>query len=282
MQINWYPGHMTKAGRIIDENIGLVDAVIYVLDARAPISCMIPEFDKRIAEKPVLYALTKADLADEKITSEFLKEIKRERPSSAALAIDATGSRATAQIPGLLKNLCFEKLEKSRRRGIRPVLRAMVVGVPNCGKSTVINNLCGAARTVTGDKAGVTRGKQWVRVNDYFELCDTPGTLQPKLTDQAAAKRLAYMASVKDEVVDTLWLAGELIADINSAYPEALKERYGVSVSCENGLEEVASARGLLLKGGIKDTERAASVIIDDFRKGRLGRITLDRPGEKL
>lgn len=278
MQINWFPGHMTKSMRLIEENLKLVDVLVYVLDARAPTSCINPQFDKLIGERPVIYVLNKTDLADSKTTEAFSKALSG--PRSAVVTMNATASKSASAIVSLAKKLCGEKLERLRQKGVKSSIRAMVIGVPNCGKSTIINNLCGAAKTVTGNRAGVTRGKQWVRVNEFFEVLDTPGTLYPKLEDQRAARRLAFIGSIKDEVVDTYELALELIDELRSACPRTLAARYKTEAGGEEALVDIAKNRGFILRGGEHDVRRAAVALVDDFRKGRLGAITLDSPPE--
>ena len=274
MNIHWYPGHMTKSMRLIEENLRLVDVLVYVLDARAPKSCINPQFDKLIGMRPVIYVLNKADLADKTATTQFVKALSGAR--SAVLEMNATASKSAAAIAATAKKLCAEKLERYRNKGVKASIKAMVIGVPNCGKSTIINNLCGAAKTVTGNRAGVTRGKQWVRVNDYFEVLDTPGTLYPKLEDQRAARRLAFIGSIKDEVVDTRELALELIDELQRVAPNALQDRYKTAATGEQALTDIGRARGFVVRGGEIDEDRAATALVDDFRKGRLGAITLD------
>lgn len=278
MQIHWYPGHMTKSMRLIEANLKLVDLVLYVLDARAPLSCINPQFDALIGKRPVIYVLNKADLGDKDTIEGFKKILSSDR--TAALTTNATASGSAQAIVALAKKMCAAKLEKFRLRGVKTSVKAMVIGVPNCGKSTIVNNLCGYAKTVTGNRAGVTRGKQWVRVNDYFEVLDTPGTLYPKLYDQRAARRLAFIGSIRDEVLDTVELGQELIAELETAYPRALTARYPGLRSGAAALEDVGRARGFIVKGGEVDVLRAATAVIDDFRKGRLGGITLDKAEE--
>lgn len=274
--INWYPGHMTKAIRMIEENIRLVDALVYVLDARAPLSCINPDFERYITRLPVVYVLNKADLADQAATAAFRKTLTSDR--IAAVSTNAAASKSCSVIVSELTRLCADKIERFKTKGVRANVRAMVLGVPNTGKSTIVNNLVGKARAVTGNKAGVTRGKQWFKVNDYVEVLDTPGTLYPKLSDQTVARRLAFLGSVKDEVVDACELGYELIGELTAVKPLEIKERYGFEPSGDGNadLERIAKARGFLLRGGEPDYERAANALIDDFRKGRLGKITLD------
>lgn len=276
MQINWYPGHMTKSIRMMEENIKLVDAVIYVLDARAPKSCMNPNFDKFIEKLPVVFVLNKVDLASEQSVAKWKKKLTG--PNREAVSVNSTVSKTSASVVALLKKLCAGKINKFAQKGVKATVRVMIMGVPNTGKSTLTNNLCGKAKAITGNKAGVTRGKQWVKVSDTIEVMDTPGTLYPKLSDQTVAKHLAYMGSIKDEVVDGEELAMALLEELSTRFPFALKNRYGI----ENPdtpialLEQIARKRGFILKGNVIDIERASDAVLDDFRKGRMGKITLE------
>ena len=274
--INWYPGHMTKSIRMIEENIRLIDCLVYVLDARAPYSCINPDFERYIQRLPVVYVLNKADLADPAQTEKWKRKLTGER--GVAVATNASASKSCAVIVAEIRRLCADKISRYASKGVKTSVKAMVLGVPNTGKSTIINNLIGKAKAVTGNKAGVTRGKQWFRVNDSVEVLDTPGTLYPKLSDQNIARRLAYLGSIKDEVVDGYELAIELISDLDKINPAAIEGRYGFTPTCdgEKDLTSVAKSRGFLLRGGDIDLERAAVALIDDFRKGRLGKITLD------
>ena len=275
--INWYPGHMTKSIRMIEENIRLIDVLIYVLDARAPKSCINPDFARYIEKLPVVYVLNKCDLADSAETEKWSKLLCGDR--SEAITVNSTVSKSTASVLAIIKKLCGGKIQKYAAKNIKTTIKAMVIGVPNTGKSTLINNLLGKAKAITGNKPGVTRGKQWFRVGEYIEVLDTPGTLYPKLNDQVSARHLAYLGSIKDEVVDIFELSVQLLSELAILKPDAISSRYGFvpSESGEKDLEEVARSRSFLLKGGAPDTERASVALIDDFRKGRLGRITLDK-----
>lgn len=273
--INWYPGHMTKSIRMIEENIKLIDALVYVLDARAPLSCINPDFDRYVSRLPVIFVLNKSDLADPVMTDLWKKRLTGDR--RIAIAADSTVSKSSNAILTLIKSLCGDKISKYSARGVKATIKVMVLGVPNTGKSTLINNFIGKAKAVTGNKAGVTRGKQWFKVNDYIEVLDTPGTLYPKFEKQSVARKLAFLGCIKDEVVDSLELAKELVSVLAVVKPSALKDRYGIDCCEENDiLEQVAKARGFMLKGGVCDIERASIAVIDDFRKGRMGKITLD------
>lgn len=277
MEINWFPGHMTKSLRMMEENIKLVDCIIYVLDARAVQSCINPSLDKLTVGKPIIYVVNKIDLAEMAVTDQWVSKLSGEK--TRAIKLNALTPKSANAVAVLAKHLCGDKLVKYANKGVRTSIRSMVIGVPNCGKSTLINNLCGLYKAVTGNRAGVTRGKQWVRVNDYFEVLDTPGTLYPKLSNQTIARHLAYIGSVKDEVVDSYELACSMISELADSHLSQLMARYP---KIEVGdatlmLEAVSRSRGFVTKGGEADLERGATALIDDFRKGRLGRISLDR-----
>lgn len=274
--INWYPGHMTKAMRMMEENLRLVDAVVYVLDARAPFSCINPDFESMIAGLPLIYILNKAELGDKTRIKQWCAYLNGE--NKRALALSATASKSALPILNIVRELCGAKIEKYRKKGIRTSIRCMVLGVPNTGKSTIINNICGSGKTVTGNKAGVTRGKQWVRVNDYLEMLDTPGTLYPKLSDRIIAHRLAYIGCIKDEILDIFALTCSLTSELNAIDPGLIMQRYKLAEQSEGEacIEAIARARGYVLKGGEPDTERAAVAFLDDFRKGKIGAVTFD------
>lgn len=277
MNIHWFPGHMTKSLRMMDENVALMDMLIYILDARAPLACVNPVFSGYTEKLPVIYVLNKCDLANPEETEKWKKYFTSDK--SVAVCLNSTQNGSSKTIFGLAKDMCKPIIEKKAAKGVRAVLRSMVIGVPNCGKSTFINNLCGKSKAIAGNKAGVTRGKQWVRANEYFEVLDTPGTLYPKFENQTFARHLAYIGSIRDEIVDTNELALEFIGEMTQKFPGYLSGRYGVE-ECEDSvymLTSIAVKRGLVRKGGIAYEERASIAIIDDFRKGRMGKITLEK-----
>lgn len=276
-KINWFPGHMTKALREMEEEAKNVDMIIYVLDARAPKSCVNPEFIKIIGNKPILYVLNKADMVEEQDLKPFLPYFKK--PNTEAVLLDSTKSGAIKQIEPIMVNLCQEKLNKYKQKGFKINLRAMVLGVPNSGKSTLINNLCGSKKTITGNKAGVTRGKQWLALKNGFEVLDTPGTLYPNITNQQIALNLAFIGSIKNEVVDINELAIDFLNFCKKHYFNNLQEKYNLqdkTMSALEMLDEIATFKHYLLKGAEPDYDRTCMAIIDDFRKGKLGKIILD------
>ena len=286
MIINWFPGHMTKALRTMQAEIKNIDCVVYVLDARAPFACINPEFDKLIIGKSVLVVVNKLDIADKDKLLPLIQKIKEHfGENSDIVTLNSTLSGAGKKIFEKIELLCKPKIEKNLNKGITMPIRAMVIGVPNCGKSTLINNLCGKAKTITGDKAGVTRGKQWVTVSKYVQILDTPGTLYPNLENEKHAKFLAYIGSIKNEVLDYGTLALEFIKDVQMQYPNALVNRYGIdkpnnveemdNFQLSEVLEEIAKNRHLIARGGEVDYDRVAFTLLDDFRKNRLGNITL-------
>ena len=274
--INWYPGHMTKSIRMIEENIRLIDVLIYVLDARAPRSCINPDFDRYIQKLPVIYVLNKSDLADSAETEKWRGVLSG--PMSEVVSLNSTVSKSSASVMASIRRLCGGKIDKYAAKGVKTTIKAMVLGVPNTGKSTLINNLIGKGKAVTGNKAGVTRGKQWFNAGEYTEILDTPGTLYPNLSDQTIARHLAYLGSIKDEVLDASELSCQLLKELSEIKPDSIVSRYGfVPVGDgEKDLDAVCHARSFMLKGGLPDTERASKAVIEDFRKGRLGKITLD------
>lgn len=282
MNIQWYPGHMTKAKRAMKEDIKLIDLIIELVDARVPLSSRNPDIDDLGAGKARMVLLNKSDLADERRNSAWAAYF--EGLGYHVLKVNSKSGAGLKQINGMVSEACREKIERDRRRGIlnRPV-RAMVVGIPNVGKSTFINSFAGKACAKTGNKPGVTKGNQWIRLNKSLELLDTPGILWPRFEDQKVGIRLALIGSINDEILNKEELALELIRFLNQNYPEVLKTRYeaegteGLKV-----LEEVARARACLKKGGELDLFKASRLLIDDFRSGKLGRITLEAPEEGI
>ena len=279
MHFQWYPGHMTKAKRMMQENIKLIDLVIELVDARIPMSSRNPDIDELGKNKARLILLNKSDLAEEKQNDAWVEYFKGKGFS--VVKVNSKKGGGIKSIHGVIQEACKEKIERDRKRGIlnRPV-RAMVVGIPNVGKSTFINALAGKACAKTGNKPGVTKGKQWIRLNKNVELLDTPGILWPKFEDQTVGLRLAFIGSIKDEILNTEELAAELIQFMKKNYEDVLSEKYAIievddPYQC---LADIAKSRHCLLRGNELDTAKAATLLIDDFRDGRLGRITLEFP----
>lgn len=285
MQFQWYPGHMAKAKKIMQEDMKLIDVVIELVDARIPYSSKNPDIDQLAKNKSRVILLNKADMADARFNSSW-KEYFEAQGYYAALinSRDGTGIR---QVQDIVNKACEAKKERDRKKGIlnRPV-RAMIVGIPNVGKSTFINSFVGKATAKTGNKPGVTKGKQWIRLNKFTELLDTPGILWPKFEDQSVGLRLALIGSINDTILDTTNMALELILILSKSYPEVLTNRYGILQTgavadikdAGKILEDIAFKRACLLKGGAPDIDRAAALLIDDFRSTKLGNITLEYP----
>lgn len=278
MHFQWYPGHMTKAKRMMQENIKLIDLVIEVTDARIPLSSRNPDIDELGKNKARLILLNKADLADDSRTEQWMEYFRSK--GYYAVKINARSGAGMKGILPVIMESCKEKIERDRRRGIlnRPV-RAMVVGIPNVGKSTFINSFAGKACTKTGNKPGVTKGKQWIRINKNVELLDTPGILWPKFEDQEVGAKLAMVGSIKDEILNLEELSLELIAYLHREYEGILEQRYQITESENNVtmLEEIARNRKCIQKGQELDYTKAANILLEEFRNGKIGRITLEK-----
>ena len=280
MEINWYPGHMARAKRLLSDQLSRVDVVIELCDARLPRSSRNPDLMRLTQKKERVLLLGKSDLADPALTKEWLAEFRAQQLSCLALDMNRQAKAALS----LIDRAAQEAVERAAQRGIRKTVRAMIVGVPNVGKSTLINRLHGGAVAKVGDMPGVTRANQWVKVSPYLELLDTPGLLWPRLDDPLAARRLAYIAAIKDDVVDTAKLSIQLLEDLIAGAPQAVQERFKIKDLSLRGpelLDAVCQGRGFLMKGGVYDTERACKVVLDEFRGGKLGRITLEAPQEE-
>lgn len=275
MHINWYPGHMAAAKRMMEENLKLIDVVIELRDARIPYSSGNPDIEK--FNKPRVVLLNKADLADNKKTELWLNWFKkRDIP-----ALKVTAKNRQGELVNLINKVMAEKAEYFKSKGIQRNMRALVAGIPNAGKSTLINSLSGSQKAKTGDKPGVTRGKQWVKTG-AVDLLDSPGLLWPRLDDQKSAKYLAFTGSINDEILDRDELALELIKVLREKYPENLKERYGITLGEEaiEDYEAICKRRGFLLKNKEYDYSRCARVLLDEFRAGIIGKITLEVPDD--
>ena len=277
MNVQWYPGHMTKAKRQMQEDLKLIDLIIELVDARVPLSSRNPDIDQLGQNKSRLILLNKADLADER-QNEAWKEYFQKRGFH-VVKVDSRIGSGMKTIQNVIQEACKEKIERDRRRGIknRPI-RAMVAGIPNVGKSTFINTFAGKACAKTGNRPGVTKGKQWIRLNKNVELLDTPGILWPKFEDQQVGIRLACVGSIKDDILNMEELALWLIEHLRTNYSGFLEKRYGIS---EEGtaveiLGKIARARGCLKKGEELDYVKASGLLFDDFRGGKIGRVTLE------
>jgi ribosome biogenesis GTPase A len=254
--------------------------VIYVADARIPFACLNPALIRAIGAKPILYLLSKADLAAPDVSAEWERYFTG--PAAQGLAICAVSSKFNNKIIAAVTALAADKINRRREKGVNYTPKTIVIGIPNTGKSTVINSLAGAKRAQTGDKPGVTRGKQWVKIDGKIELLDMPGALPAKFDSQRLARHVAYVGSINDDIIDSAFLAGELLGELAVIAPGCISSRYGFSPSGDitADLESLARNRGFLRGGGVADTDRAAAALIEDFRKGRLGRVSIERPGE--
>ena len=282
MHFQWYPGHMTKAKRMMQEDMKLIDLVIELVDARKPLSSRNPDIDELGKNKSRLILLNKSDLVTEKSNDIWEKYFKDK--GYYVVRINSKNGTGIRQIDSVVQEACKEKIERDRRRGIlnRPV-RAMVVGIPNVGKSTFINAYAKKACTKTGNKPGVTKGKQWIRLNKNIELLDTPGILWPKFDDQLVGMRLAMIGSINDDILNTTELGFELIKFIHANYEGLLEKRYAIKES-EDTLEmltQIAISRHCILKGNEPDLDKAANIVLDEFRAGTIGKITLEFPEQE-
>lgn len=277
MNFQWYPGHMTKAKRQMQEDIKLIDLVVELVDSRIPLSSRNPDIDELGKNKFRLILMNKADLADKRQSDRWAKYF--ESKGYFVYSLDARTKSGIKKITDIIMEACKEKIERDRKRGIknRPV-RAMVVGIPNVGKSTFINSYAGKAVTKTGNKPGVTKGKQWIRMGKNVELLDTPGILWPKFEDQMVGLRLALVGSIKDEILNTDELALELVKFLKEKYSGILNERYDVDESQKDIdiISQIAVNRNCLSKGSEPDFSKAANLLIDEFRSGKLGKITVE------
>lgn len=282
--IQWFPGHMAKTRRLIQQNLKLVDIVVELVDARIPISSRNPELDKWIERKPRVILLNKCDVADERMTQSWCSYFSNR--GIPALATDSTNGRGLKNFAPMVREVLSELLARREAKGMigRPI-RLMIVGIPNVGKSSFINKLAGGKFAKVEDRPGVTRTKQWISFGGDMELMDMPGVLWPKFEDKVVGEHLAFTGAVKDDVLDIEWLAMRLLQLLAEDYPEALKERYKIEIPEEiDGYDllcAVGKKRGMLVSGGEINTERAAIMLLDEFRGGKLGRITLEKPPTK-
>ena len=275
-RINWYPGHMAKTRRLLQEQLRAVDAVIELCDARAPLATRNPDLGKLTRDKTRILVLNKADLADDNQTARWLEHFRRE--GLTAMRFNSNGGKVK-EILGHIEQASKPALERYAARGVRKTIRFMVIGIPNVGKSTFINRLHGSAIAKASDRPGVTRANQWVKIGPFLEILDTPGMLPPRMDDQEGARLLAYLGSIRDQIMDTEDLAGGLMALLYELNPAALSARYKLGEGCGNAphelLEAACRGRGWLLSGGRYDTDRAAALVLDEFRAGKIGKITI-------
>ena len=281
LNIQWFPGHMTKAQRMIEENVRLVDAVCEILDARIPRSSRNPDIDRLAAGKPRLVILNRCDLADPAVTKKWAAYFREQ--GLAVLETDARSGRGVNAFPAAVRELLRDKLAEYERKGQSGRgLKVMVLGIPNVGKSTFINKVAGRKAAAAGDKPGVTRGRQWISIDRSLDLLDTPGILWPKFDSQEVGEMLAVTNAIKSDVLDRETLAANIMLRLCELYPDAVKERYGVvRTGEENGfelLEQAAKRRGFLVSKGEYDIERMANTLLDEYHGGKLGRLSLERP----
>lgn len=282
--LNWYPGHMAKTRRLIEENIKFIDAIVEIIDARIPFSSRNPCFDDMIKNKPRLIIMNKFDLADSEKCDKWMSYYKK--CGFNVLAVSCETGNGVNKIPSALNEMFAERIENDKAKGVTRPIRIMIIGIPNVGKSTLINRISKRAIAKTGDRPGVTRQKQWVRLREGLEMLDTPGILQPKFEDQSVAKRLAFTGAIKDEILECELICCELLELLRDSYPSNLMERYKIKddISDLQGyelLELIGRRRGMVISGGEIDTYRAANTILDEFRGGKIGRITLELPESK-
>ncbi len=280
--LQWYPGHMAKTRRMIEDNLKMIDVVIEILDARIPFSGRNPNFDDIIRNKPRLLVLNKSDLADRRRTDMWIKWYA-DRGVRVIPISCATGAGLNTVL-GEADALVRDKIEREKEKGRNRTLRIMTVGIPNVGKSSLINRLLGRASAKTGDRPGITRGKQWLKIKGGAELLDTPGILPPKFEDQAVAMRLAYTGAIKDEIMNTELLAYSLCEYLRDNYPDELCARYKLNAVAElkgyEVLEKIGRKRGFVISGGEVDMERAANTVLDELRSAKIGAVTLETPDD--
>ena len=280
--INWYPGHMAKARRMLEDNLKLIDVVAELVDARAPLASRNPDFDVLFAKKTRILLMNKSDLSDPATNKRWIAYYKRNGIEAAEIV--STGGNARTQAVRLIERATAEQVKKAGEKGVKKTVRALVVGIPNVGKSTLINRIAGEKRAQTGDRPGVTKGKQWVKITPHLELLDSPGLLWPKFTDGTLAAHLAFLGSINDEILNLEEISKQLLSELRTLAPAALFERYKkLDADTPEGdlLNAVAKSRGFILKGGAYDTERAARIVLDEFRAGKIARVSLEQPPQE-
>lgn len=278
MIIQWFPGHMNKALKMMQEEVKKVDAIIYVLDSRAPFSCVNPKFTNIIKEKPIVYVFNKSDMADMEKVKAWASYFSKE--NTKCVILNSTASGSSNKIVTAMKELLHDKIEKYAKKNVALILRAMIVGVPNSGKSTLANNLCGKTKAKAENRAGVTRSKQWVRIANDVEVLDTPGTLWPAFNNNQVAHHLAYIGSIKEDVLDIPELSLDFIVDMIKIDKTILENRYGIEIAETDTplevLDKICVARKFVMRGGDIDYDRGSMALLSDFKQGRLGGITLE------
>ena len=280
MNINWFPGHMKKTEGLIKENLKLVDIVIELVDARIPLASKNPLIDELVKDKPRLIVFNKSDMADDSVTNDWINYYKNN--NIRVVKVNSIEGKGINDVYEAVNEVLSDKLKKYKETNLNYIIKMMVVGIPNVGKSSFINKIIGRAGAKTGDKPGITKGKQWVRLKEGFELLDTPGILWHKFDDEEIAKNLAFVGSIKDEILDVEELAFYLLGFLKENYPESIKERYKVTfdeyTDTYELMEDIGRKRGFVIRGGEIDIFRTANTILDEFRSLKLGRISLERP----
>lgn len=280
MNLQWYPGHMTKTRRLIADNLSHIDVVVEVIDARVPLSSRNPDFDALFSSKPRILVMNKSDLADPSISLQWDKWFRKS--GCAVIATNSISGKGVDKIPTAAKSAIANRIEKDAQRGLTRPVRLMIVGIPNVGKSSIINRLAGKASAKTGDKPGVTRGKQWISLSGGLDMLDTPGILWPKFEDAQVGMNLAFIGSIKDEIMDVETLCCHLLLFLQANYPKQLMARYKLEdISGMSGLEMleyISKKRGFIISGGELDIFRGANIVLDEFRGAKIANITLERP----
>ena len=277
--INWFPGHMNKTLKQMQQDSKICDCFIYILDARCPLSCINPEFVRVIGNKPIIFVLNKSDLVEKKDIENFIQYFSSQ--GQTCVSLNATTSGSGKIIINAIKTVFKDRLEKNKEKNVKFIIRAMILGIPNSGKSTIVNNLCGKARAVTGNRAGVTRNKQWVKLDSNIEVMDTPGVLLPNFDNEENAYNLAITGAIKDEILYQPDVAIQLIKKLNSLNKiNIINTKYGVNIDINTQeieiLKLIGKKRGCIIKGGEIDVDRSAKMLITDFRSGKLGKICLE------
>ncbi len=277
--INWFPGHMNKTLKQMQQDSKICDCFIYILDARCPLSCINPEFVRVIGNKPIIFVLNKSDLVEKKDIEKFIQYFSSQ--GQTCVSLNATTSGSGKIIINAIKTVFKDRLEKNKEKNVKFIIRAMILGIPNSGKSTIVNNLCGKARAVTGNRAGVTRNKQWVKLDSNIEVMDTPGVLLPNFDNEENAYNLAITGAIKDEILYQPDVAIQLIKKLNSLNKiNIINTKYGVDIDINTQeieiLKFIGKKRGCIIKGGEIDVDRSAKMLITDFRSGKLGKICLE------